>query len=46
MLIGMKLSIKYLQDMNGAKDKFESAVKRIAEEINADQKEQNENNAG
>ena len=45
-MVGHLLNIKYLQDMNGAKDKFESAVKRIAEEINADQKEQNENNAG
>ena len=45
-MVGHLLNIKYLQDMNGAKNNFETAVKRIAEEINADQKEQNENNAG
>merc|ERR1719432_172539 len=37
---------RIMEDMNGAKSNFETAVKRIAEEINADQKEQNENNAG
>ena len=35
-----------MQDMNGMKDKFDTALKRIGDEIDADQKEQNEKNAG
>ena len=33
------------QDMNGMKDKFDVALKRIGDEIDKDQAEQNEKNA-
>ena len=36
--------VKY-QDMNGMKDKFDVALKRIGDEIDKDQAEQNEKNA-
>ena len=35
-----------MQDMNGMKDKFDTALKRIGDEIDKDQAEQNEKNAG
>merc|ERR1719237_1467866 len=37
---------RIMEDMNGMKDKFDTALKRIGDEIDADQKEQDEKNAG
>ena len=45
-MVGHLVSRKCMQDMNGMKDKFDTALKRIGDEIDADQKEQDEKNAG
>merc|ERR1711974_278786 len=37
---------RIMEDMNGMKDKFDTALKRIGDEIDKDQAEQNEKNAG
>ena len=43
-MVGHLVSRKCMQDMNGMKDKFDTALKRIGDEIDADQKEQDEKN--
>ena len=35
-----------MQDMNGMKDKFDTALKRIGDEIDKDQAEQDEKSVG
>merc|ERR1712181_9443 len=37
---------RIMEDMNGMKDKFDTALKRIGDEIDKDQAEQDEKNAG
>merc|ERR1712168_33600 len=37
---------RIMEDMNGMKDKFDTALERIGDEIDKDQAEQNEKNAG